>query len=85
MAATMPSSSSMDDEDNTQECPNKSKGKHCYMHITSIKHEDLNNFTSTQWYTYRASLQQWLRLQGESQDVAENFRHCVDVVNQLSL
>ena len=81
MAATMPLSSSTDDKESTQECPNKSKGKHCYMHITiSIKHEEVNNVTSTRWNTYRASLQKWLGLQGESRDVAENFRHCVDVV-----
>ena len=47
------------------------------MHITSVKHEEVHYFTTTRWNTYRTSLQTWLGL--ESRDMAENFKHCVDV------
>ena len=79
MASTMPSSSSTEDEKNTPECLNKSKNRHCFMHITSVKHEEVHHFTTTRWNTYRTSLQTWLGLEGESRDMAENFKHCVDV------
>ena len=49
------------------------------MHITSVKHEEVHYFTTTRWNTYRTSLQTWLGLEGESRDMAENFKHCVDV------
>ena len=75
----MPSSSSTEDEENTPECLNKSKNKHCFMHITSVKHEEVHYFTTTRWNTFRTSLQTWLGLEGESRDMAENFKHCVDV------
>ena len=63
MASTMPSSSSTEDEENTPECLNKSKNKHCFMHITSVKHEEVHYFTTTRWNTYRTSLQTWLGLE----------------------
>ncbi|XP_056281456.1 uncharacterized protein LOC130200907 [Pseudoliparis swirei] len=75
----MASSSSTEDEENTTEYMNKSKNKLCFMHITSVKHEEVHYFTTTRWNTYRTSLQTWLGLDGESRDVAENFKHCVDV------
>ena len=49
------------------------------MHITSNKYENVNCFTTARWNTYRTSLQKWLGLEGESRDLAENFKHCVDV------
>ena len=49
------------------------------MHITSVKNEEVNYFTTTQWNTCRTSLQKWLGLKGQCRDVAENFKHCVDV------
>ncbi|XP_041966359.1 uncharacterized protein LOC121724080 [Alosa sapidissima] len=79
MAATMTSSSSTDDEENAPDCSNKSKCRHCYMHIASVKHEEVNHFTATRWNTYRTSLQKWLELEGECRDVAANFRHCLEV------
>ncbi|XP_056264013.1 uncharacterized protein LOC130189261 isoform X3 [Pseudoliparis swirei] len=75
----MASSSRTEDEENTLEYSNKSKNKHCFMHITSVKHEEVHYFTTTRWNTYRTSLQTWLGLDSESRDVAENFKHCVDV------
>ena len=39
-----------------------SRLKHCcYMHVASVKHEEVNVFTNTRWNTYKASLQRWQR------------------------
>ncbi|CAL8344950.1 unnamed protein product [Arctogadus glacialis] len=82
----MPSSSTTDDEDDEPKSYKKliktlkSKQKYtCFMHITSNKYENVNCFTTARWNTYRTSLQKWLGLEGESRDLAENFKHCVDV------
>ena len=74
MASTMPSSSSTEDEENTPECLNKSKNKHCFMHITSVKDEEVHYFTTTRWNTYRTSLQTWLSL-----EIWLRTSNCVDV------
>ncbi|XP_076144371.1 uncharacterized protein LOC143126355 isoform X3 [Alosa pseudoharengus] len=82
MAATMSSSSSTDNEESIYKSLEKSKlskHKHCYMHIASVKHQEVNDFTTTRWNTFKTCLQQWLGLKGESRDVAETYKHCLDV------
>ncbi len=82
MAATWASSSGADDEENSPESLKKSKSseyKRCYMHIASVKHEKMQDFTITRWNTYRNSLQQWLKLRGECRDVADTYKHCLDL------
>lgn len=78
----MVSSNSTDDEENTQECAEKSTlsgNKHCYMHITSVQHEEVCNFTAKRWDTYRRSLQVLLKLKGECQDVAQMYTQCLNM------
>ncbi|XP_057701136.1 uncharacterized protein LOC130921360 [Corythoichthys intestinalis] len=53
--------------------------KRCYMHLSSVQDEDVQEFSHKRWETYRACLRQWLSLQGPSKDVAEKHKHCVDV------
>ncbi|KAL2095589.1 hypothetical protein ACEWY4_007737 [Coilia grayii] len=82
MAASMVTSSSSDSDENGQKSHQKSKSlqrKWCYMHITSIRHEEMQDFTRTRWNSYRDSLRRWLELKGECRDVAENYKHCVDL------
>ncbi|XP_034063996.1 uncharacterized protein LOC117541052 [Gymnodraco acuticeps] len=75
-------SSRSGDEENAPESLKKSKlstHKHCYMYITSVKHEKVDYLTNTRWNTYRTSLQRWLGLKGDSRNVvAENHKHCLD-------
>ena len=52
----------------------KSGSKRCYMHFVSVKNEGVEDFTQTRWDTYRNAVKQWLCL-----DVAETFKHCVDL------
>ncbi|XP_060765855.1 uncharacterized protein LOC132874014 [Neoarius graeffei] len=85
MAATglaVLSSSSTEEEENSAETVEKTKSstrKTCYMHISSVKHEKTQNFTSIRWNTYRNSLRQWLELRGECRDVSEHYKHCPDL------
>ncbi|KAJ8411952.1 hypothetical protein AAFF_G00142190 [Aldrovandia affinis] len=49
------------------------------MHLISVQKEAVQDFTQTRWDTYRTNLQRWLHLQGESKEIAETFKHCVDI------
>ena len=49
------------------------------MHLLSVLNEDVQDFTQTWWETYRTSLRRWLCLQGETKDLAETYKHCVDM------
>ena len=49
------------------------------MHVTSVRNEEVNDFTITRWDTYRNCLQRWLCCHGESHKVAETFKSCIDV------
>ncbi|XP_076867112.1 uncharacterized protein LOC143518500 [Brachyhypopomus gauderio] len=76
------SSSSTEEEEISSESVQKkksSKRKVCYMHISSVKHEEMQDFTSTRWNTYRNSLRQWLELRGECRDVAQCFKHSLEL------
>lgn len=83
MAESRVSSSSTEEEENSPESGKKTKSlghKQCYMHIASVKHEKkVRIFTIAQWNTYRNSLRRWLKLRGECRDVAENYKHCLDL------
>ncbi|KAJ8402845.1 hypothetical protein AAFF_G00361590 [Aldrovandia affinis] len=57
----------------------KNSSKRCYMHLISVQKEAVQDFTQTRWDTYRTNLQRWLHLQGESKEIAETFKHCVDI------
>ena len=49
------------------------------MHLTSIKKEQIKDFTLTRWDTFINSVKRWLALQGENQRIAETYKHCVEV------
>ncbi|XP_076858248.1 uncharacterized protein LOC143512151 isoform X2 [Brachyhypopomus gauderio] len=70
--------SSTEEEESVQK-KKSSKCKICYMHVSFVKREKIQNFTSTRWNTYRHSLRQWLELRGECTDVAESFKHCLEL------
>ena len=54
--------------------------KKCYMHNVSIaRQEKVQGFTEKRWSTYRKSVRRWLPLLGESRELADMYRHCVDV------
>lgn len=55
-----------------------SKRKLCYMHISSVKHEETQHFTNIRWNTYR-NFRQRLELKGECRDVAEHFKQCIEL------
>ena len=50
------------------------------MHLSSVQGgEDVRDFTRQRWDTYKTCVTQWLSLQGENKDVAETYKHCVDI------
>lgn len=49
------------------------------MHLTSIKKEEIKDFTRTLWDTFRNSVKRWLGFQGESQRIAETYKHCPEI------
>ncbi|XP_048853374.1 uncharacterized protein LOC125721594 isoform X1 [Brienomyrus brachyistius] len=49
------------------------------MHLTSIKKEEAKDFTRTRWDTFRNCIKRWLDLQGESQKIAETYKHCLEI------
>ena len=79
------STESSDEEENTLKHlkhlkkVRKKNNKICYMHVTSVRNEEVNDFTITRWDTYRNCLQRWLCCHGESHKVAETFKSCIDV------
>lgn len=82
MAAPLSSlSSSEEDEIIVRPPPKVSKRvfKQCYMHLMSIKKEETKDFTCTRWDTFRNCIKRWLELQGESQKIAETYKHCLEI------
>ena len=49
------------------------------MHISSVKQEQIRDFTAVRWNTYKERLQQWLTLDGECSCVAKTYKHCLDI------
>ena len=49
------------------------------MHVLSVQKEDVQDFTETRWETYRSCVKRWLCLGGESNALAETYKHCVDL------
>lgn len=49
------------------------------MHLFSVKNEDVLDFTFQRWNTYRTYLRKWLCLHGANKDLAETYKHCVDM------
>ncbi|KAL1268455.1 hypothetical protein QQF64_033818 [Cirrhinus molitorella] len=82
MSAPLVSISSSEEEETTARPLSKRSKKlykQCYMHLTSIKNEKTQDFTRTRWDTFRNSVKRWLGLQGESQRIAETYKHCVEI------
>lgn len=82
MAAPLSSlSSSEEDEIIVRPPPKVSKRvyKQCYMHLMSIRKEETKDFTHTRWDTFRNCIKRWLDLQGESQKIAETYKHCLEI------
>ncbi|KAJ8391118.1 hypothetical protein AAFF_G00097390 [Aldrovandia affinis] len=82
MSAFILITSSSEDEDNTPKSPPKVCNKvnnQCYMHLMTVKNEEAQDFTRTRWDTYRNTITRWLGLKGESQSMAETYKHCIDI------
>lgn len=82
MAAPLLSLSSSEEDEITARPPpkvSKKVYKQCYMHLTSVKKEEKKEFTRTRWDTFRNSIKQWFGLQGESQRIAETYKHCLEI------
>lgn len=76
------STTSSNDEENALKHLKKVRKKNhkiCYMHLTAVRNEEVNDFTLPRWNTYRNCVQRWLCCHGEGQKVAETFKHCIDV------
>lgn len=74
------STTSSDDEENALKHLKKVRKKNhkiCYMHLTAVRNEEVNDFTLPRWNTYRNCVQRWLCCHGEGQKVAETFKHCM--------
>ena len=57
----------------------KGENKKCYMHLLSVKNEDVLDFTRARWDTYRNCMKQWLCHPGANKDLAEIYKHCLDI------
>lgn len=82
MSAPLLSLSSSEDEEISPRPPSKVRKKHfkqCYMHLTSIKKEEIKDFTRTRWDTYRNCVKRWLGLHGENQTIAETYKHYLEI------
>ena len=80
MSAPSSSSSSDEKRDLPPAKVRKKSKKHCYMHLASVKKEEVQEFTRTRWITYTNSAKRWLRLPaGESNTIAQSYEHCIEM------
>ena len=58
----------------------KKAKKHCYVHLASVKKEDVQDCTRTRWETFINSAKRWLRLPavGESHAIAQAYERCIE-------
>lgn len=76
-APSMRPSSSSEGEISDKTCTKR--GKTCYMHITSVKKEQIQEFLAKRWDTFKNCVERWHGLSGESAIIAENDKHCLTI------
>ena len=76
-AVGMRFSSSSEDENTAKTL--KQRSKICYMHLTYVNKEPIQDFTAKRWETFKNCVERWLCLSGESKTIPETYKHCVTI------